>query len=154
MYSQVQFYLRTSTVRFEAWEPNTLVQKTAAALQNANHRYCVNCDENARRATIQTSLGRFFKRVHRIESSQKPGPVPQSSGMSETAVCSVSCRWRPFSSTLSPSSPSSCQQLFASSLDASPCTPAVVPYFSIYCTITLKMTFLLVINVYPCLLND
>ena len=96
----------------------------------------------------------FFKRVDRIESSKKPEPVPQSSGVSETAVCPLS----PVADDpqLHHPPPHSRQQLFlpACSLDASPCMPAAVPYFSTYCTVTLKMTFLLVINVHPCLLND
>ena len=39
------------------------------------------------RATTQTLLDRFFKRVDRIESSKEPEPVPSTSGVSEIATC-------------------------------------------------------------------
>ena len=42
-----------------------------------------------KRAATQTSLDHFFKRVHRIESSQERETVP-SSGVSETAAFSPS----------------------------------------------------------------
>ena len=57
---------------FEAQDPNTeRYTKVAAAVQNAIQRYRVICDEK-KRATTQTSLDRFFKRVDRIESSKEP----------------------------------------------------------------------------------
>ena len=40
-----------------------------------------------KRATTQTSLDRFLKRVDRIESSKEPEPVPSASGVSEIAAC-------------------------------------------------------------------
>ena len=42
--------------------------KVAAAVQNAIQWYCAIYDEK-KRATTQTSLDHFFKRVDRIESS-------------------------------------------------------------------------------------
>ena len=59
--------------------------KVAAAVQNAIQYYHVIYDEK-KRATTQTSLDRFFKRVNRIESS-KEQPVPSTSGVSEIAAC-------------------------------------------------------------------
>ena len=50
--------------------------KVAAAVQNAIQCYRVIYDKK-NRATTQTSLDRFFKRVHRIESSKEPEPVHQ-----------------------------------------------------------------------------
>ena len=40
-----------------------------------------------KRATTQTSLDCFLKRVDRIESSKEPEPVPSLSGMSGIAAC-------------------------------------------------------------------
>ena len=84
------------------------------------------------RATTQTSLDRFFKRVDRTESSKEPELVPSMSGMSEIAACPVSYCWGSFSSTIShlPSLFWSVT-LLACSLDASACMPVVVLY---YCT--------------------
>ena len=59
----------------------------AAAVQNAIQCYRVIYDEK-KRATTQTSLDRFFKRVDGIESSKEP--VPSMSGVSEIAACLLS----------------------------------------------------------------
>ncbi|XP_010834008.1 PREDICTED: PHD finger protein 11 isoform X1 [Bison bison bison] len=56
--------------------------KAAAAVQNAVPCCPVTCDEK-KRAPIQTTLDRFFKRVDRIESSKEPEPVPSTSGPPE-----------------------------------------------------------------------
>ncbi|XP_060154126.1 protein FAM162A isoform X1 [Globicephala melas] len=70
----------------EAQDPNVeWYRKVAAAVQNAVQCYCVIYDK--KRATTQTSLDCFFKRVDRIESSKEPEPVPSMSGMSEIAAC-------------------------------------------------------------------
>ena len=62
--------------------------KVAAAIQNAIQWYRVICDEKKKKkATTQTWLDHFFKRVDRIESSKEPEPVPSTSGMSEIAAC-------------------------------------------------------------------
>ena len=72
---------------FEAQDQNVdWYMKPAAAIQNAIQCYHVIYDKK-KRATTQTSLGRFLKRVDRIESSKKPEPVPSTSGVSETAAC-------------------------------------------------------------------
>ncbi|XP_057400637.1 deoxyuridine 5'-triphosphate nucleotidohydrolase, mitochondrial isoform X4 [Balaenoptera acutorostrata] len=72
---------------FEAQDLNTeRYTKVAAAIQNAIQCYCVIYDEN-KRATTQTPLDRFFKRVDRIESSKEPEPLPSTSGVSEIASC-------------------------------------------------------------------
>ncbi|KAJ8776071.1 hypothetical protein J1605_015846 [Eschrichtius robustus] len=60
--------------------------KAAAAVQNAIQCYCIIYDEK-KRATTQTSLDHFFKRVDRTESSKEPEPVPSTSGESEIAAC-------------------------------------------------------------------
>ena len=53
---------------FEAQDPNVdWYVKVAAAIENAIQFYHVIYDEK-NRATTQTSLDRFFKRVDRIES--------------------------------------------------------------------------------------
>ena len=71
----------------EAQDPNVArYMRVAAAIQNAVQCYCVIYDEK-KRATTQTSLGHFFRRVDRIESSKEPEPVPLMSGVSETAAC-------------------------------------------------------------------
>ena len=76
---------------FEAQDPNVeLYTKVAAAIQNAIQCYRVIYDEKKKRATTQTSLDRFFKRVDRIESSKQPEPVPSPSGVSEIAACPLS----------------------------------------------------------------
>ena len=63
--------------------------KVAVAIQNAIQCYHVIYDKK-KRATTQTSLDQFFKRVDRIESSKEPEPVPSMSGMSEIAACPLS----------------------------------------------------------------
>ena len=72
---------------FEPQDPNIAwYTKAAAALQNAIQCYRVIYDEE-KRATTQTSVDRFFKRVGRIESSREPEPVPSTSGVSEISAC-------------------------------------------------------------------
>ena len=63
--------------------------KVAAAIQNAIQCYCVIYFEK-KRATTQTSLDRYFKRVDRIEPSKEPEPMPSTSGVSEIAACPLS----------------------------------------------------------------
>ncbi|KAJ8790809.1 hypothetical protein J1605_021237 [Eschrichtius robustus] len=114
----------------EAQEPNVeRYTKVAAAAQNAIQCYRVIYDEK-KRATTQTSLDRFFKRVDRIEASKEPEPVPSTSGMSDIAACPPS----PIADNPSalPSPTSSNQQLFlpVSSMPAPVCQLS-------YCTIVL-----------------
>ena len=72
---------------FEAQDPNVgQYTKVAAAVQDAIQCYHVIYDEK-KRATTQTSLDRFFKRVDRIESIKEPEPVPSASGVGEIAAC-------------------------------------------------------------------
>ncbi|XP_054946389.1 nuclear autoantigen Sp-100 isoform X5 [Physeter macrocephalus] len=72
---------------FEAQDPNVeRYMNVAAAIQNVIRCYRVIYDEK-NRATTQTSLDRFLKRVDRIESSKEPEPVPSASGVSEIAAC-------------------------------------------------------------------
>ena len=76
-----------SLLVFEAQDPNVKrYMKVAAAIQNAIQCYHVIYDEK-KRATTQTSLDPFFKRVDRIESSKEPEPMPSKSGMSDIAAC-------------------------------------------------------------------
>ena len=74
------FYLFEETLQFfEAQDPNVeWCMKAAAAVQNAIHCQPVIYDKN-KRATTQTSLHRFFKRVFidRTESSKEQEPVHQ-----------------------------------------------------------------------------
>ena len=71
---------------FEAQDQNIeRYIKVAAAIQNAIQCYRVIYDEK-KRATTQTSLDHFFKKVDRIESSKEPEPVPSTLGMSEIAA--------------------------------------------------------------------
>ena len=75
---------------FEAQDLNIeRYTKVAEAIQNAIQCYPVIYDEK-KRATTQTSLNCFFKRVDRIESSKEPEPVPSTSGMSDIAACPLS----------------------------------------------------------------
>ena len=72
---------------FEAQDPNIeRYTKVAAAVQNSIQCYRVIYDEK-KRATTQTSLDGFVKRVDRIESSKEPEPVPSMSGVSGFAAC-------------------------------------------------------------------
>lgn len=118
---------------FEVQDVNTeWYLKAAAAIQNTIQCYWVIFDKK-QRATPQTSLSHFFKRVDRIESSNEPEPVPSTPSVSETAACP------PSPAADNPSaSPSSTPLLplvgnpsCLSSLDASPCMPGVVLN---YCT--------------------
>ena len=59
--------------------------KVAAAIQNAIQCYRVIYNEK-KRATTQTSLDRFFKRVDTLESSKEPAPAPSVSGVSAIAA--------------------------------------------------------------------
>ena len=83
--------------------------KVAAAVQNAIQCYCVIYDEKER-ATTQTSLDHFLKRVDRIEFSKEPEPMPSTLGMSEIAACPLSpTADDPSSLSPPPSTPSSSQ---------------------------------------------
>ena len=74
-------------VDFEAQDLNVeRYTKVAAAVQNAIQCYRVIYDKR-KRATTQTSLDHFFKRVDRLESSKEPEPVPSTSGVREIAAC-------------------------------------------------------------------
>ena len=110
--------------------------KVAATIQNAMQCSRVIYDEKTSAIPGHHWII-FFKRVDRIEF--RPKPVPTTSGVSETAACPPS----PIAD--GPSAPSSpftlCPQsvtLLVFSLDASPCMPVVVLYFSRYCTVRLK----------------
>ena len=71
---------------FEAQDPNVeWYRMFAAAVQNSIQGHHVIYDEK-KRATTQTSLDRFFKRVDRTESSKEPEPVPSMSGVSDIAA--------------------------------------------------------------------
>ena len=75
---------------FEAQHLNVeRYMKVSAAVQNAIQCYRVIYEEE-KRATTQTSLDHFFKRVDRMESSKEPEPVPSTSGMSEITACRLS----------------------------------------------------------------
>ena len=122
---------------FEAQDPNLeWYTKVAAAVQNAIQCYAVSAiHDKKKRATTQTSLDRFFKRVDRIESSKELEPVPSTSGVSEIAACPPSAIADDPSALPSPSHLLSLLQsvtLLACSLDASPCMPAVVLYYCIF----------------------
>ena len=81
------FLFEEALLVFEAQDPNVeWYRKVAAAVPNAIQCYCINYHEK-KRATTQTSLDQFFKRVDRIESSKEPEPVSSTSGVSETAAC-------------------------------------------------------------------
>ena len=71
---------------FEAQDLNVQqYRKVVTAIQDAIQCYNVIYDEK-KRATTQTSLDRFFKRVDRIEYSKEPEPVPSLLGVSEIAA--------------------------------------------------------------------
>ena len=71
----------------EAWDLNLgWYRKVAGAVQNAiQHYYIIHDEKN--RASTQTLLEHFFKRVDRIEYSKEPEPVTSVSGMSEIEAC-------------------------------------------------------------------
>ena len=76
---------------FQAQDPDIeRPTKAAAAVQNAVPCCPVTCHEK-KRAPIQTTLDRFFKRVDRTESGKEPEPVPSASGVSEAAACPPAC---------------------------------------------------------------
>ena len=85
--------------------------KVAAAVQKAIQWYRVTYDKN--RATTQTWLDHFFKKVDWPEPSKEPEPMPSMSGVSKTAACPPSPTADDPSALPSPtSSPYSSQQLF------------------------------------------
>ena len=72
---------------FEAQDPNVeRYTKVAAAVQNAIQCYHVIYDEK-KKATTQTSLDCFFRRVDGLECSKEPEHVPSTSGVSEIEAC-------------------------------------------------------------------
>ena len=97
-------------VVFEAQDPNVeWYTKVAAAVQNAIQGYRVIYDEK-KRATTQTSLDCFFKRVVIIESGKEPEPVPSTSGVNEIVACPPSPIADDPSALPSPTSSSSSSQ--------------------------------------------
>ena len=128
---------------FEAQDPNAeQYTRVAAADQNAIQCYRVIYDEK-KRATTQTSLDRFFKRVDRLESSKEPAPEPSTSGMSAIAarppspIADVPSALPSPTSSPPPVSNSSCLFTRCQPLYASCCT--VLLYFSRDCTLRLQM---------------
>ena len=74
---------------FESQDPNAEQDwKVAAAFQNAIQ--CYRDIYKRKRATTQTTLGHFFKRVDRIEPSKEPEPGLSRLGMREIAACRLS----------------------------------------------------------------
>ena len=57
----------------------------------SSHSECNPCYpaiyDKEKRATTQTSLHHFFKRVDKIESCKEPEPVPATSAVSEAVAC-------------------------------------------------------------------
>ena len=95
----------------------------------------------------QTSLDRFFKKVDRIESSNKPEPVSSMSGLSKIPACPPS----PVADD--PSAPPSVPTPVGnSSCLFTPCQPLCAScytrplYFSRYCTLGLKMCSLFFVS--------
>ena len=68
------FFIWGGTVSFWDIEPECrMVHELATAIQNAIHCYLLPCHLWwEKRPTIQISLGHFFKKVDRIESSKEP----------------------------------------------------------------------------------
>ena len=60
--------------------------KVKVAIQNAIQYDPVIYDEK-KRATIQTPLNWFFKRVHRIKAIKEPETVPSMSRVGEIVAC-------------------------------------------------------------------
>ena len=92
--------------------------------------------------STQTLLDRFFKRVDGIESCKEFCAINIRHGWNFSLPSISYCCWS-FSSTIShllcllqSATPVAC------SFNASPCMPAVVLYFSRYCTVRLKMFYL------------
>ena len=120
--------------------------KVAAAIQNAIQCYRVIYDEK-KRATTQTSLDYFFKRVDRIESSKEPELVPSTSGVSEIAACppspiadNPSALPCPTPSLTPPISNSSCLFTLCQPLYASCCRTIVL--FKVLCCKILNVFFI------------
>ena len=118
--------------------------KAAAAIQNTIQCYWVIFDKK-QRATLQTSLSHFFKRVDRIESSNEPEHVPSTPSMSETAACPPSPRltilqlYRLPPQLLPPVGNPSCLFARCQPLYARCC--AELLYFPRYCTVRLNMFY-------------
>ena len=71
----------------ESQDPNVeQPPEFVAPIQNAVQCFCVIHDEG-KRATTQTLLDHFFKRIERIESSKELELVPSMSNESESAAC-------------------------------------------------------------------
>ena len=124
---------------FQAQDPDIeRPTKAAAAVQNAVPCCPVTCDEK-KRAPIQTTLDRFFKRVDRIESGKEPEPVPSASGVSEAAACPPSPAAADPSALdrLPPPLPPPVTNSSCLSLRAGCYT--VLLYFPRSCTVTLKV---------------
>ena len=88
------------------------VHEGCAAIKNAILCYCVIYDRKEKKLLpLYQSLDCFFfKTDGRIDSSEEPEPVPSTSGVSETAACSLSLIVNDPSALSSPtSSPSSSQ---------------------------------------------
>ena len=90
-----------------------------------------------------TLLEHFFKSVDRITSGKEPEHAINTSHEWNCSLCSISCCWPSFSSTISLLSLLLSVTLLARPLTASPCMPAVVLYFTRYCTVRLKLFYFL-----------
>ena len=130
---------------FEAQDPSVEWNtKVAVAVQNAILCYRVIYDKK-KRATTQTSLDRFFRRVDRIESSKEPEPVLQHQAWVRLQLAlhllllMVLQLYHLPPPSPPPVSNSSCLFTRCQPLYASCCT--VLLYFSRQCTVRLKMFY-------------
>ena len=97
-----------------------------------------------KRATTQTLLDHFLKRVDRIESSKEPEPVPSWSGMSGIAACPPSPIADDPSVLPAPTpSPSSSQSLFLPGhpLPPVPLAPLCASSCTVFCVLSRVQLF-------------
>ena len=105
--------------------------KVVAAVQIKSSAIMMRKKKEKSRATTQTPVDHFFKRVDRVEFSKEPEPVSSASGMSEIVAYPPSPVVDHPSALPFPTFSPSPFSLLACSLDASLSVPATVPY---YCT--------------------
>ena len=134
--------LEEALLAFETQDPNVeQYMKVAAAVQNAIQHYHVIYDEKKKkkRATTQTSLNHFFKRVERIVSIRNQNLCHQHQAWVTPQL--VLCLLLLMILQLYQLPPPPSVTLLACSLDAIPYVPAVIIcYFTFQgCTIRLKM---------------
>ena len=134
--------IQGSTVSFWGIGPECRTLHEGCSIQNATQWHHVIYGKK-KRATTQTPLDCFFKRVDRTESSKEAEPMLSSALVSELAACPQPPIAEGPSALPSPTPPPPVSDPSCIFTQRSPCVPSVTLYFSKSCTVRFKLLYFL-----------